>query len=118
MECTLRSRLCPGDDELAKIAKTSGVDFYKLQRKALDALTARDREKREKEKQRAQPKDEPKPKPGTCRFCGCTETTPCNVGVEGACAWVDKQHTVCSNLKCLRRFNAEKDKAQKPKGKK
>ena len=118
MECIMRSRLCPGDDELAKIAKTSGVDFYKLQRKALDALTARDREKREKEKQRMQGEAADKPKPGTCRFCGCTETTPCNVGVEGACAWVDKPHTVCSNSKCLRRFNAEKTAAKKPKGKK
>jgi len=118
MECLLRSRLCPDNDDLAKIAKTNGVDFYKLERKAIEALTERDREKREKEKQRLQAKAEPKPKPGICRFCGCTETTPCDVGVEGACAWVDEPHTVCSNPKCLRRFNAEKAAAKKPKGKK
>jgi ParB family chromosome partitioning protein len=117
MECLMRSRLCPGDDELAKIAKKNGVDFYKLERKALEALTERDRTRREKEKQRAAATAQPKPKPGTCRFCGCTETTPCDVGVEGACAWIDKSHTACSNPNCLRRFNAEK-KEKLLKGKK
>jgi ParB family chromosome partitioning protein len=117
MECLMRSRLCPGDDELAKIAKKNGVDFYKLERKALEALTERDRTRREKEKQRAAATAQPKPKPSTCRFCGCTETTPCDVGVEGACAWIDKSHTACSNPNCLRRFNAEK-KEKLLKGKK
>ena len=118
MECLLRSHLCPDNDDLAKVAKKNGVDFYKLERKALEALTERDRARREKEKQRAAATAQPKPKPGTCRFCGCTETTPCDVGVEGACAWIDKSHTACSNPKCLRRFNAEKAAAKKPKGKK
>lgn len=115
MECLLRSRMCPEDDDLAKVAKKSGVDFYKLQRKALDALIERDREKREKEKQRTETKADvkPKPKSGTCRFCGCTETRACDVGIEGACAWVDKEHTVCSNPKCLRKLNAEKKLKEK-----
>lgn len=108
MECVLRSRRYMENDDLANVAKRSGVDFYKLERKALEALTERDRAKREKEKQRAGAQAEAKPKPGTCRYCGCTETTPCDVGVDGACAWVDKPHTVCSNPKCLRKFNAEK----------
>lgn len=30
--------------------------------------------------------------PGTCKVCGCTETTPC----EGGCAWADSTRTVCT----------------------
>jgi hypothetical protein len=29
---------------------------------------------------------------GTCRFCGCTESTPC----AGGCAWVDDTQTLCT----------------------
>jgi hypothetical protein len=30
--------------------------------------------------------------PGTCVYCGCTETTPC----EGGCAWADDSQTLCT----------------------
>lgn len=30
--------------------------------------------------------------PGTCKVCGCTETTPC----EDGCAWADSSRTVCT----------------------
>lgn len=31
-------------------------------------------------------------KPGVCRWCGCTETTPCEEG----CAWANRQQTLCT----------------------
>jgi hypothetical protein len=30
--------------------------------------------------------------PGVCRWCGCTETTPCEHG----CAWANRQQTLCT----------------------
>jgi len=30
--------------------------------------------------------------PGVCRWCQCTETTPCANG----CAWVERSYTLCS----------------------
>lgn len=33
--------------------------------------------------------------PGTCRQCGCTETTPC-VTDEGPCAWCNAERTLCT----------------------
>lgn len=38
--------------------------------------------------------------PGVCRICGCTETTPCLMGVE-PCAWIDLARTLCSNPRCV-----------------
>lgn len=118
MECVLRSRLCPENDDLAKIAKQSGVDFYKLERQTLAALTEKEDAKRDKEKQTPAPKPAEKKLPaGKCRYCGCTETTPCHVGKAGACAWYDKDRTLCTNPQCLRKFNADKQ-AKKPEKKK
>lgn len=53
---------------------------------------------------------------GRCRFCGCTEDRPCGVMVFPGpefpstaitCEWADEEQTVCSNLACLERWNAE-----------
>jgi hypothetical protein len=39
---------------------------------------------------------------GVCRFCGCTETTPCSALRTGeCCAWADRTQTFCTNPKCL-----------------
>lgn len=32
---------------------------------------------------------------GICRICGCTDENACLTTV-GPCAWVDKEHTLCS----------------------
>lgn len=34
---------------------------------------------------------------GACRFCRCTETTPC----EGGCAWSDESQTLCTACECV-----------------
>jgi hypothetical protein len=39
---------------------------------------------------------------GVCRFCGCTEITPCVALLTGeCCAWADRTLTLCTNPKCL-----------------
>lgn len=43
---------------------------------------------------------------GKCRVCGCTDINPClSDGGDGkpleACAWLDFDHTLCSNLRCV-----------------
>jgi len=58
---------------------------------------------------------------GVCRYCGCTEVTPCGIarfepGLDERtrkpiavlcdiehCAWVDEAATICSNSRCLDR---------------
>lgn len=30
--------------------------------------------------------------PGTCRWCGCTHSTPC----EGGCGWANRAQTLCT----------------------
>ena len=54
--------------------------------------------------------ESPKLKAGRCRYCGCTERTPCNYTVQvqwrkyaTLCWWVDKRRTICSGRKCMRR---------------
>lgn len=51
-------------------------------------------------------------KSGTCRHCGCTETTPC-IGSGRACSWTDKTKTVCSSPKCLQAEAARKAEGKK-----
>lgn len=34
----------------------------------------------------------PRPRAGKCRRCGCTDDYACELG----CAWVDSEHTRCS----------------------
>jgi len=71
---------------------SSGLDkeFREVQAKKKEA------DQRRKAREKAEAK---KPKAGTCRHCGCTETTPCLIEGEG-CSWTGKSETVCSNPKC------------------
>lgn len=43
--------------------------------------------------------------PGTCRVCGCGESTACSYSIFGSpytCSWIDGTgHTICSNPDCL-----------------
>jgi len=45
--------------------------------------------------------------PEKCRVCGCTELNPCKLGdIEGdgsyeCCTWLDFDHTLCTNPKCI-----------------
>jgi hypothetical protein len=57
----------------------------------------------------------PHPEPGSgkagrCRYCGCTETTPCHLTVQVAwrvyptlCWWIDEPRTICTARQCLRK---------------
>lgn len=38
--------------------------------------------------------------PGRCRYCRCTDERACPEG----CWWIDQEHTVCSNPRCVQRF--------------
>lgn len=50
---------------------------------------------------------------GVCRVCGCTETTPCNLGKSNeaadwrSCGWADLAHTLCDNPACCARAGAD-----------
>jgi hypothetical protein len=44
--------------------------------------------------------------PGKCRVCGCSELNPCLYQIAqgeplAACAWMDFDHTLCSNFRCI-----------------
>lgn len=46
--------------------------------------------------------------PGFCRVCKCTEVTPCAISTEvdgvielSTCGWLDEDHTLCSNERCI-----------------
>jgi hypothetical protein len=39
--------------------------------------------------------------PEKCRVCGCTELKPCDLGDGDLCAWVDFDHSLCSNPQCV-----------------
>jgi len=44
-------------------------------------------------------------KAGRCRYCGCTEGTPCLSmlrGVFSGCWWLDEARTICSARQCMR----------------
>lgn len=41
-----------------------------------------------------------------CRVCGCTDSKPCLLASEEdgspvPCYWIDFDHTLCSNLRCI-----------------
>jgi len=42
---------------------------------------------------------------GTCRICGCTDTTPCNLGTDDdweSCGWEPgERQTLCTHPDCL-----------------
>lgn len=48
-----------------------------------------------------------------CRFCGCTEYAACVVAVDPlhgtpiGCSWADKEKTVCSAPRCVRKWQEE-----------
>lgn len=44
------------------------------------------------------------PQPGTCRVCGCTRITACDVPTDygsRACSWVDETKTLCDLPACI-----------------
>lgn len=62
------------------------------------------------------------PRRGECRFCGCTETTACQlitIAIEARaierpamhvdmCSWADETRTLCTNPGCLAKAANEK----------
>lgn len=53
---------------------------------------------------------------GVCRFCGCTDAKPCQIGilvtprlsqVPWKCSWIDVDHTICSSPDCVLRAYRE-----------
>ena len=112
MECALSGNLnvgyySRGTDFLAETGKRYGIDLAALEKTALAEITP----KKTKAKKPAAAK---KPKSGICQVCGCTDTTPCDVGIEGACAWVDKTHTLCSNPACVKAAKKPTKTKKKP----
>lgn len=60
---------------------------------------------------------------GHCRYCGCTERHPCGIAFSAgpemeatlvACSWADERETVCSNVACLARWDAERPQIASP----
>ena len=48
---------------------------------------------------------------GVCRFCGCTDLTPCLFGDGQACGWVTEDG--CSNPACVEKaYNEAKPRAE------
>lgn len=39
--------------------------------------------------------------PEKCQVCGCTELKPCVLDAGEPCAWVDFDHSLCSNPRCI-----------------
>ncbi len=55
--------------------------------------------------------------PGVCRFCACTEETPCSTPPCGEpCAWADRGRTVCSAPRCLAAWARAKRMAEAERG--
>lgn len=55
-----------------------------------------------------------RPIPGTCRFCRCTEDTPCRTPPCGEpCAWANRSRTVCTAPRCMQAWRIEKLKADR-----
>lgn len=51
----------------------------------------------------------PTPTIGVCRFCGCTDQSPCRLADGETCVWMNRLRTVCSKWSCAQaRFNEEK----------
>lgn len=42
---------------------------------------------------------------GKCRICGCTVLNPCLDDNGIACAWMDREQTLCDNLECIGRVS-------------
>ncbi|MBZ5522235.1 MAG: hypothetical protein LAP21_08335 [Acidobacteriia bacterium] len=55
---------------------------------------------------------------GVCRYCNCTDTRPCVLGVVteppgNTCSWIDQEHTVCSNPECVKKWAQSQAKSYK-----
>lgn len=48
---------------------------------------------------------------GVCRYCGCTETTPCVRGNGDPCAWLTAERDVCNGERCVKAHEAAQLKA-------
>lgn len=50
---------------------------------------------------------------GVCRFCHCTEATPCSTPPCGEpCAWANRSRTVCTAPNCMRAWGELKQRAE------
>jgi hypothetical protein len=49
---------------------------------------------------------------GKCRYCGCTESSPCTLQDGDTCGWHDNTRTVCSGPACMRQFAADSLRAK------
>lgn len=48
-------------------------------------------------------------RPGVCRYCQCTEDSPCSTPPCGEpCNWLDAERTVCSGRDCVIRYSADR----------
>jgi hypothetical protein len=51
--------------------------------------------------------------PGICRYCRCTEATPCSTPPCGEpCTWANRNRDVCSNPQCLLRWARDRRAAE------
>lgn len=78
-------------DELPHTAKTFLVDMKAIEKRCREEL--------------ARPKVRAK-KSSSCKYCGCTESTPCQT-TKGPCAWANKEKTVCTASLCVKKHLAE-----------
>lgn len=97
------------------LAKRYKIDAAKIHSKCIADTHAK--YKAAQAKKAPKPAKKPKPVRGKCRVCGCTETTPCGIGLY-ACAWEDKAKTLCTNPKCLRAAKKLQTSAKPPQSKK
>ena len=42
--------------------------------------------------------------PGVCRYCRCTESSPCTTETGDPCAWFDRDRTVCTYSRCVGQY--------------
>lgn len=48
--------------------------------------------------------------PGTCRYCDCTDDTPCSCPPTGEpCAWADETRNRCTAPACIKAYDAERN---------
>jgi hypothetical protein len=45
--------------------------------------------------------------PGVCRYCRCTNETPCMLSTAEPCAWLDAERTVCNAPGCVRQYHVD-----------
>lgn len=87
-----------GEASLAqRVLEHAGVDWLAIEKARIEEATA---------------------ERGTCRRCGCTETTPCTDAMGLPCAWADDRKTLCTACakpeKAKPRASSSKKPAAKP----